>query len=289
MADPKRRLPGNVTGDFFVDDTCIDCDLCRQIAPEVFEASGETSVVTRQPVNPSTVRRAEMALVTCPTASIGTGTKHDLEAAVASYPESVDGGVHFCGFASESSYGASGYLVVRSGGNVLVDSPRFSEPLARRIWELGGVRWMFLTHRDDVADHAKFRKRFGCDRIIHSRDATFAGERVIEGDAEVTLDPDLLIIPTPGHTAGHMVLLHARRHLFTGDHLWWSRPRGSLWASRDYCWHSWGKQLESLRRLLDYEFDWILPGHGARHHAPAAEMRGRIKELLVKLGAAPRG
>ena len=212
MADPKRRLSGNVNGDFFVDDTCIDCDLCRQISPEVFTASGETSVVTKQPASSSTVRSAEMALVTCPTSSIGTESKHDLEAAIASYPEAVDGGVHFCGFASESSYGASSYLVVRPGGNVLVDSPRFTEPLARRIGELGGVRWMFLTHRDDIADHAKFRKRFGCDRIIHSRDATFAGERVIEGESDVSLDPDLLIIPTPGHTAGHMVLLHEGTH-----------------------------------------------------------------------------
>ena len=36
MADRSRALPQNVTGDFFVDDTCIDCDTCRQIAPETF-------------------------------------------------------------------------------------------------------------------------------------------------------------------------------------------------------------------------------------------------------------
>ena len=37
MADPKRAYTENVAGDFFVDDTCIDCDLCRQIAPSVFK------------------------------------------------------------------------------------------------------------------------------------------------------------------------------------------------------------------------------------------------------------
>src|SRR5207302_10275872 len=39
MANPKKRVPENVAGDFFVDSTCIDCDACRQIALEVF---GET-------------------------------------------------------------------------------------------------------------------------------------------------------------------------------------------------------------------------------------------------------
>jgi hypothetical protein len=59
--------------------------------------------------------------------------------------------VYFCGFTSESSYGAWSYLIAlrdEAGGNVLVDSPRFAAPHVRRIKELGGVRTMFLTHQD---------------------------------------------------------------------------------------------------------------------------------------------
>jgi ferredoxin len=36
MADRTRRLPQNIAGDFFVDDSRIDCDTCRQIAPAHF-------------------------------------------------------------------------------------------------------------------------------------------------------------------------------------------------------------------------------------------------------------
>ncbi len=36
MANPRKLVPENVPGDFFVDSTCIDCDACRQIAPSVF-------------------------------------------------------------------------------------------------------------------------------------------------------------------------------------------------------------------------------------------------------------
>ena len=56
-----------------MDDTCIDCDACRQIAPDTFSRSARArqSVVTRQPEGPAQAARAAMALVACPTASIG--------------------------------------------------------------------------------------------------------------------------------------------------------------------------------------------------------------------------
>ncbi len=44
----------------------------------------------------------------------------------------------FCGWASESSYGAAAWLIRRPDGNVLVDSPRFASTLADRLHELGG-------------------------------------------------------------------------------------------------------------------------------------------------------
>jgi glyoxylase-like metal-dependent hydrolase (beta-lactamase superfamily II) len=54
--------------------------------------------------------------------------------------------------------------------------------------------------------------------------------------------------------------------------------------SRSVCWYSWSKQVESLRRLLDFRFEWVLPGHGRRWHAPsAAAMREMIERTLVAL------
>lgn len=50
MANPRKRVPENVAGDFFVDSTCIGCDACRQIAPSVFGEAAETSFVKAQPV-----------------------------------------------------------------------------------------------------------------------------------------------------------------------------------------------------------------------------------------------
>ena len=90
MANPKRAYAENAAGDFFVDDTCIDCDLCRQIAPAVFKEQDDHSVVYRQPRQSGESHRAAMALVACPTGSIGTRTKLDIKPASASFPELIE-------------------------------------------------------------------------------------------------------------------------------------------------------------------------------------------------------
>src|SRR6202041_1894034 len=122
-------------------------------------------------------------------------SKADVHDAVAALPVSIEGEVHYCGFASESSYGAASYLVRREAGNVLVDSPRAARPLMDRIEALGGVARMFLSHRDDVADHVKYASRFGCERILHAADCdarTRDVEQRLEGPDPVPLAPDLL-------------------------------------------------------------------------------------------------
>ncbi|MEO1181696.1 MAG: ferredoxin, partial [Cyanobacteria bacterium J06636_28] len=40
MAQLKARRTENVEGDIFVDTSCIDCDTCRWMAPEVFGRDG---------------------------------------------------------------------------------------------------------------------------------------------------------------------------------------------------------------------------------------------------------
>ncbi len=292
MANPARRLPENVPGDFYVDDSCIDCDACRQIAPAVFRDHGDQSSVYRQPEGERDVRRALMAIAACPTSSIGTSRAYDVRAGVEAFPERLDANVYFCGFTSESSFGAWSYLVVRAeseGGNVLVDSPRFTRPLVKKIEALGGVRTIFLTHRDDVADHDEFAREFGAVRVMHrDDDATrFGVEHIIEGQDEKRLDHDLVVIPTPGHTRGHAVLLYRDKYLFTGDHLAWSPARETLTAFRSTCWYSWEAQTRSMERLLDYEFEWVLPGHGRIHHDTREAMRGHLRRCVEWMRATP--
>jgi glyoxylase-like metal-dependent hydrolase (beta-lactamase superfamily II)/ferredoxin len=285
MANVQLRLPENVPGDFFVDSTCIDCDTCSQLAPTVFRDHGEQCSVYRQPTTRDETRLAMMALVSCPTGSIGTTEKHDAHIGIDAFPLQLDENVYFCGFTSESSFGGWSYLVTRpesEGGNVLIDSPRFATQLIKRIEALGGVKRMLLTHKDDIADHELFRERFDCTRIMHAADGAhrLGVEQVLEGQQPIQLDDNLIAIPTPGHTRGHVVYLYRSKFLFTGDHLAWSPNRNTLTAFRSVAWYSWTEQIESMKKLLDYEFEWVLPGHGDMHHDNVETMRRYLTSCI---------
>lgn len=285
MADRALQVLENVKGPFFVDSSCIDCDTCRQLAPATFADQGDHSYVVAQPRHPDEHQAALRALVACPTASIGTSDKRGAARAVADFPLELAPGVFYCGFNSPKSYGGNSYFIEHSHGNWLIDSPRFVEPLARRLDERGGIRYLFLTHRDDVADAEKWAGRFHATRIIHRLELASqpAAERVIDGFDPLELTPGFLAVPTPGHTRGHCALLYRDQFLFTGDHLSWSRERHGLHASRDVCWHSWRQQIESVARLEPYSFEWVLPGHGQRVRLPRDRMRRELSRLLETL------
>ncbi|HXP91889.1 MAG TPA: MBL fold metallo-hydrolase [Candidatus Binatia bacterium] len=287
MADSKLAVRENVAGPFFVDRTCIDCDACRQLAPSVFGDGARTSFVAQQPRDAGNLRAAQQAVLACPVGAIGD-RDHRPNAATHDFPLLIDGdletrGVAFCGFNARASYGGNSYLIVHPDGNWLVDSPRFVRPLVERIAAFGGLRFIFLTHRDDVADAAEFAAHFGAQRIIHEGDrgAAPGAEIVIEGSAPVAFAPEFTIIPTPGHTRGHCVLLH-ERYLFTGDHLAYDTDAQRLVAWRDVCWYSWPKQLESLEKLAAYDFTWVLPGHGKRIHQSPDVMRTQLHRLVER-------
>jgi len=53
MADAANKYPENVPGKYYVDNQCIDCDLCRETAPNNFKRNddGGYSVVFKQPAS----------------------------------------------------------------------------------------------------------------------------------------------------------------------------------------------------------------------------------------------
>jgi glyoxylase-like metal-dependent hydrolase (beta-lactamase superfamily II) len=152
---------------------------------------------------------------------------------------------------------------------------------------MGGIHTIFLTHRDDVAEAARYAEKFGANRIIHEEDADAqpGAEVLVRGTEVFSPHPDFKIIPTPGHTEGHCVLLNRDKYLFTGDHLWWRRRKQQLGAAQSVAWFSWRKQTESMERLLRFAFEWVLPGHGQSKHLPATEMRQALEQLVGRMKA----
>ena len=284
MATLQRKRTENVAGDFYVDNSCIDCDTCRWMTPNVFDRQNSQSAVYHQPKNEAERLSAMQALLSCPTASIGTVDKPtDIKQAQQTFPLLVEDNVYHCGYHAENSYGAASYFIQREAGNILIDSPRFTAPLVKQLEAMGGIKQMYLTHKDDIADHQKFQQHFKCDRILHEdeiQEATRDVEIKISGTEAVELAPDILIIPVPGHSKGHTVLLYKNKFLFTGDHLAYSAYLNHLYAFRRFCWYSWTEQIKSMEKLANYSFEWILPGHGRRHHDDSKAVAKQMQDCI---------
>jgi ferredoxin len=73
VADPAKKVPHNVTGEFYVDKECIDCDLCRETAPENFQRNEDEgySYVYKQPETDEERTLCREALESCPVEAIG--------------------------------------------------------------------------------------------------------------------------------------------------------------------------------------------------------------------------
>lgn len=285
MADIKKKLDTNIDGEFFVDSTCINCDTCRQLAPKSFKDTGEYSSVYAQPKNKDEVRKAIRALLACPTGSIGTVNKNNAKETMEDFPLLLEDNVYYTGFNSPKSYGGNSYFIKHERGNWLIDSPKYLPQLVKKFKDFGGIKYIFLTHSDDVAEASKYAKEFSSIRFIHREElkAQPDAEKVLDGYETIELFSDFLVIPTPGHTKGHCVLLYKNKFLFTGDHMRWSRDYKKLHASKSVCWYSWEEQVKSIERLQAFDFEWVLPGHGQRVKFPRDKMKEAISELINRI------
>ncbi len=73
MAEVKDKLEDNVKGKFYVDDQCIDCDVCRDTAPKNFTRNDNNgySYVFKQPTTPEELELCEESMNVCPVEAIG--------------------------------------------------------------------------------------------------------------------------------------------------------------------------------------------------------------------------
>ena len=73
MANREDRVKENVAGLFFVDSQCIDCNLCRETAPDNFKRNddGGYSYVFKQPTTDDEKKLCQEALESCPVEAIG--------------------------------------------------------------------------------------------------------------------------------------------------------------------------------------------------------------------------
>ena len=74
MADIRYRVKQNKEGKFYVEWSCIYCELCTEIAPEFYkeDKGNGWAYVHNQPKTNEEIELAMEALIGCPTESIGS-------------------------------------------------------------------------------------------------------------------------------------------------------------------------------------------------------------------------
>jgi glyoxylase-like metal-dependent hydrolase (beta-lactamase superfamily II)/ferredoxin len=278
------RNPDSAAGDWYIDTACIDCGAARHVAPDLIIERNGKSVFARQPTTPEERLAAWRAVLVCPTASVRSQSKQPRPQEII-FPQQITDGVWRCGFNARSSFGAHSYFAARAGGNLLVDSPRYSAELVKWFENAGGVAHILLSHQDDVADADQYAKQFGARVWIHREDRSVApyATDLLEGVSTRIIASGVVAIPVPGHTRGSVVYLLDDRVLFAGDSLAWSAREQDLVAFRDACWYSWTELTTSLGKLLDYSFEWLLPGHGWPVHLARHEMNARLHALIGRM------
>jgi glyoxylase-like metal-dependent hydrolase (beta-lactamase superfamily II) len=200
------------------------------------------------------------------------------------------------------------YLVREEDGFTLVDTTisRTGDALLAAAREAGApIRRIALTHGhgDHVGSLDELKGKLGADvQVLMSEpDARIhAGETVVEGKPkgswptlstvpDVRLAPgdrvgSLEVIPSPGHTPGHVAFLDARdRTLIAGDvfttfgsvqvtnHFYWRFPLAAM-ATNDK-----PQDLASARALRALDPSLLVVGHGGAVSTPGTKMDAALR------------
>ncbi|WP_280151174.1 MBL fold metallo-hydrolase [Piscinibacter sp. XHJ-5] len=152
----------------------------------------------------------------------------------------------------------------------------------------GPIRWILATHthRDHSPGAALLKARTGAMLLgmaaLHEegQDTAFVPDQALRHGDPVVLGPQttLRVVHTPGHAANHLCyLLQEEKTLFTGDHVMQGStvvinpPDGDM-----------GDYMESLRRLLDEDLEWLAPGHGFLIADPRSAVTRLIDHRLAR-------
>ncbi|MEU5838864.1 MBL fold metallo-hydrolase [Streptomyces diacarni] len=288
----ETTAPTGQTG-WYVDDRCTDCDVARQLAPDLIAQGEGRSEVVRQPRDDGEARQLLAAALACHTRSIRPAGGRLDPAVPDPFPLALDPDVLLCGHNSTHTAGANAYLLRRPSGTwMMVDTPRFSERLAERYEELGRFTDVLLTHRDHAAHGRDWADRLGARLWIHEGDLDAApdADQVLRGTDPADVAEGVRVYPLPGHTRGSVLYIADERYCFSGDSFYWARTLQDIEVAQSVTWYSIEELATSLARTVDaLRFEWLLPGHGGRTQLPASEMARRMKQLADRVrGMSPR-
>jgi glyoxylase-like metal-dependent hydrolase (beta-lactamase superfamily II) len=183
------------------------------------------------------------------------------------------------------------HFVRRPTGNLILDASRvgsISEAFDK-IAALGGVKAAVISDRHlGGAATNQIAERFGATIYCSAIEAEAMGHRVNGVHVDHALpfertivEGDLLLVPTPGHTAGQfstLVEVEGARILFTADFVW---REGGKWRPGNW---SRKKMLKSFEGLRDLAFDVVVAWTGyaqTEFFVPIASVNAAVDEMIA--------
>eukprot|EP00903_Cladosiphon_okamuranus_P017709 g16306.t1 len=315
----KMRKRRNSSGDFFVDESCLDCDICCWMDPRTYKRAGLGAVVTSQPKSKEERMKAFQAMLMCPAGSIRVmRPDRQVIEALDSFPLAVD---------DKRLPGVEGEYHDRR--------PQYMTKTADKVAALGDVKYMIVTARENADGHEAWKKRFpDMIRILHRHDLArktrIMEERLdgagpwylvedgyespeagyVTGDTArfdfvevpdeecAPYDPTVKIVGLPGQTRGSIGVIVERgkrggkgvkeRLGFSGGTVGLSSSKGEL--------DTYTRTIETNKKTLAYSvrslakerITWLMPGRGARvMFKTAKEGRLALEKAANKTAAVP--
>ena len=188
-------------------------------------------------------------------------------------------------FSEPHGYNFNGYLVRHTEGNLCIDPVLPSDKSLADIAQMGVAR-ILLTNRNHSRASNVVRARTGARTLIHLDDATHARSQGAEIDGELNVGEKigpLTIVADPGKSPGEIALHWPERGvLIVGDAVI-GNPPGYCGLLRDKVMDDPARLRQSVRKLLELEFDALLVGDGVSilHGA-----KSRLRELVDTFTAA---
>ena len=187
-------------------------------------------------------------------------------------------------FSESHGYNFNGHLIRHAEGNLCIDPVEPGEEGLDEIAHLGVTR-ILLTNRNHSRAANKVRQRTGARTAIHPDDAAHArNQGTVLDDAlavGTTIGP-LVVVGAPGKSPGEVALHWSeRRLLIVGDAVI-GNPPGCCGLLREQVMDDPHRLRQSVRRLLDLDFDALLVGDGQ----PILEgAKARLEELVATFRA----
>ncbi|HCF25913.1 MAG TPA: MBL fold metallo-hydrolase [Cyanobacteria bacterium UBA11049] len=194
---------------------------------------------------------------------------------------------------NRDTLGGTAYFIVENEANILIDSPAWDEVNQNYLNSVGGVRWLFLTHRRAIGKAREIQQAFGCEILIQEQEAyLLPGLRVTTFKQDFNIG-NAQVIWTPGHSPGSSCLYYPREGgvLFSGRHIL-PNQTGELLPLRTAKTFHWFRQLQSIQLLRDRftpeTLNYICPGantgflRGKRAIASAYEQLARLDLVALR-------